>query len=84
MGSKSPTWNDVTRAKHKASTRTLVQVVWALTNTTDMSNEDIRDMLRYVQEQQESFALGYMNYKDILKALREERDLDLRELEAYL
>lgn len=84
MSGKSASWADVTRAKRKATTRILVQMIWALTNTTDLSNDDINGVLDYVHEQQDSFNKGYINYKDILKALYTERGLDLRGLESML
>ena len=55
-----------------------------MTNATDLSNDDINSVVEYMHEQQESFNQGYMNYKDVVKTLKDERDIDLIEVEKIL
>ena len=80
----NPTWADVTHAGRKATARILIQAVWAMANATDLSNDDINGIVEYMHEQQESFNQGYMNYKDVVKTLKDERDIDLIEVEKIL
>ena len=80
----NPTWADVTHAGRKATARILIQAVWAMANATDLSNDDINGVVEYMHEQQESFNQGYMNYKDVVKTLKDERDIDLIEVEKII
>lgn len=80
----NPTWADVTHAGRKATARILIQAVWAMANATDLSNDGINGVVEYMHEQQESFNQGYMNYKDVVKTLKDERDIDLIEVEKIL
>lgn len=80
----NPTWADVTHAGRKATARILIQAVWAMANATDLSNDGINGVVEYMHEQQESFNQGYMNYKDVVKTLKDERDIDLTEVEKIL
>lgn len=80
----NPTWADVTHAGRKATARILIQAVWAMANATDLSNDDINGVVEYMHAQQESFNQGYMNYKDVVKTLKDERDIDLIEVEKIL
>ena len=80
----NPTWADVTHAGRKATARILIQAVWAMANATDLSNDDINGVVEYMHEQQESFNQGYMNYKDVVKTLKEERGIDLIDVEKII
>lgn len=82
MGKKpNPTWADVTAATRRSGLRLMLQFVWALANTTDMSKDDIETVLYYMHEQQDSFNQGYLTYKDVVKTLKEEIGIDLTEIE---
>ena len=71
MGKKPcPTWADVTAAGRRGTARILIQAVWAMANATDLSNDDINGV--------------YMNYKDVVKTLKEERGIDLIDVEKII
>lgn len=74
------TLHDVTMAKRKSSARMIVQLIWAMHNVTNTTNEELGNVLDYMLEHQDMFNKGYLNYKDIIKSLREEREVDLRAL----
>lgn len=74
------TLHDVTMAKRKSSARMIVQFIWAMSNATDLTNDELNGVVNYAWEHQDMFNKGYFNYKDIIKSLKEERDIDLREL----
>lgn len=80
----NPTWADVTCAGRKATARILIQAVWGMANATDLSNDDINGVIEYMHEQQDSFNQGYMNYKDVVKTLKDERGIDLTGVENIL
>lgn len=85
MGKKpGPTWADVTAAGRRGTARILIQAVWAMANATDLSNNDINGVIDYMHEQQDSFNQGYMNYKDVVKTLKEERGIDLIDVEKII
>lgn len=71
---------EVTAEKRKASARIIVQFIWAMANATNLTNDELNEVVNYAWEHQDMFNKGYFNYKDIIKALKEERDIDLREL----
>ena len=64
----------------------MIQFVWALANTTDLGAEGIERVIDYIHDQQDSFNKGYMNYKDVVKALKEELGvgIDLTEIEKII
>lgn len=74
------TLHDVTMAKRKSSARMIVQLIWAMHNVTNITNEELGNVLDYMLEHQDMFNKGYFNYKDIIRSLQEERELDLRAL----
>lgn len=82
--SRTPTWAEVTRAKRSSSARMMVQFVWALHNATKLDDEGLQNVISYMHEQQEYFNNGSMNYHDVIKALWEEREIDLRGVEKLL
>lgn len=80
----NPTWADVSLLCRKSSARILIQAIWAMANATDLDSEAICNVIGYMHEQQDSFIKGYMNYKDVVDALYEERGIDIREVEKTL
>ncbi len=71
---------DLASAKRRASMRLLIQVIWAIHNVTNLTNDDIYAVIQYTRDFQDSFNKGYLNYKDVIRSLLDERGLDLRPL----
>lgn len=82
----APTWADVTAAGRRSFARAMIQFIWALANTTDLGAEGIERVIDYMHEQQDSFNQGYMTYKDVVKALKDELGvgIDLTEIEKII